>query len=319
MWASLSIHRAARITAAISLAELLILSFVGGLVSGLGQGFDLGVEWPSEPVKLVKTLLQGSLEPLHRILTVLSAPLLVALILMVSRVRKSHWMILPLSILPLLFLTLTAITGRMILYALGGYIDQPVAPLIYSLNNLLATLTIGSTAITLSVMDRGLLDTVSRERKTALILHRGASAWGLIAAFLGAYILGYTKTTQQSLQGDLFSLSISSPIDIVVKIHMISGLIAVVLTMVAYIMRRSRDAWSTSALIASIIQPLLGFALLFRASHYSWAPGIYLPLHLIAAQIIIIGNAIPYLLYLYNKEAQRRSHASHINLREHHG
>jgi hypothetical protein len=293
--------RAVRLVAFISLAELLILSFVGGLVSGLGQGFDLGIEWPSEPVKLIRALLQGSLEPLHRILTVLSAPFLVILAIMVSSVRRSYPFILFSSLLSILFLTLTAITGRMILLALGGYIEQPMASLTYSLNNLLATLTIGSVAMVTGILDHGLRVKISGERRIAVILHRGASAWGLIAAFLGAYMLGYTKTTQQPLPSDLFSLSISSAIDIILKAHVLSGLIAVLLTLAAYALRKSRDAWSTAALIASLFQPLLGLALLYRASHYAWAPGIYLPLHLIAAQVIIIGNAIPYLLYLYNR------------------
>lgn len=289
----------ARIVATISLVELLMLSFVGGLTSGLGQGFDLGVEWPSEPAKLLRTLLQGSLEPLHRILTVLSAPFLVLLAITAFRVRDKHQLIFPLSMLSILFLAFTAITGRMILYALGGYVEQPMASLIYSVNNLLATLTIGSVAMVLGILNSGLHNKLLGERRVSLILHRGASAWGLIAAFLGAYMLGYTKTTQQQLPSDAFSPSISSAIDIVVKIHMISGVAAVLLTLAAYTLRRSRDAWSTAALAASIIQPSLGLALLSRASQYPWAPGIYLPLHLIAAQIIIIGNAIPYLLYLY--------------------
>ncbi|MEM2471814.1 MAG: hypothetical protein QXI64_02345 [Sulfolobales archaeon] len=293
--------QAARLVAFVSLAELLILSFVGGLVSGLGQGFDLGIEWPSEPVKLIRILLQGSLEPLHRILTVLSAPFLIILAIIASRIRRSYPYIFFSALLSVLFLTLTAITGRMILLALGGYIEQPMASLIYSLNNLLAMLTIGSVAMVVGILDHGLRVKISEERRIAVILHRGASAWGLIAAFLGAYMLGYTKTTQKPLPSDLFSLSTGSVIDIVVKVHVLSGLAAVLLTLAAYALRRSRDAWSTAALIASLFQPLLGLALLYRASHYAWAPGIYLPLHLIAAQVIIIGNAIPYLLYLYNR------------------
>ncbi len=295
-------HQAARLIAIISLAELLFLSFVGGLVSGLGQGFDLGIEWPSEPVRLIRAFLQGSLEPLHRILTVLSAPFLAILTLAAFRLRKSYWLILPVSILSVLFLTLTAITGRMILLALGGYIGQPIAPLIYSINNLLATLTIGSAAMILGILDHGLQSRILEERKAPLILHRGASAWGLIAAFLGAYILGYTKTAQQ-LPGNVLSLSIGSTIDIVIKAHMVSGLVAVLLTLAAYALRRSRDVWSTAALIASLLQPLLGLALLSRASLSPWAPGVYLPMHLIAAQLIIIGNAIPYLLYIYSRRA----------------
>jgi cytochrome bd-type quinol oxidase subunit 1 len=43
----------------VTFIELLLLSFVGGLVSGLGQGFDLGIEWPSESVKLIRAFLQG--------------------------------------------------------------------------------------------------------------------------------------------------------------------------------------------------------------------------------------------------------------------
>lgn len=298
--------RIARIIASISLAELLLLSFVGGLTSGLGQGFDLGIEWPSEPVKLLRTLLQGSLEPLHRILTILSAPFLAILAVVAFRTRKKYWLIFPLSFLSTLFLALTAITGRMILYALGGYLEQPIASMIYPINNLLATLTIGAVAMELGILNDKLCNSLLEERKAPLILHRGASAWGLIAAFLGAYMLGYTKTTQQQLPGSIFSLSTISAIDIVVKVHMISGLAAVLLTFAAYLLRSSRDVWSTAALAASLIQPLLGTALLLRASHYSWAPGVYLPLHLIAAQIIVIGNAIPYLLYLYTKIVSSR-------------
>ncbi len=302
----MSVERTARVIATISLAELLLLSFVGGLTSGLGQGFDLGIEWPSEPVKLLRTLLQGSLEPLHRILTILSAPFLAILALTAFRIRREYWLIFPIVVLSILFLVLTAITGRMILLALGGYLEQPIASLMYSFNNLLATLTIGAVAMALGILNSRLCNDLLGERRASLILHRGASAWGLIAAFLGAYVLGYTKTTQQNLPSSIFSLSIGSTIDMAVKAHMISGLVAVLLTFVAYSLRRSRDGWSTAALAAAIAQPLLGIALLFRASQYSWAPGIYLPLHLIAAQIIIIGNAMPYLLYLYTKISSSR-------------
>ncbi|MEM4971199.1 MAG: hypothetical protein QXE01_08115, partial [Sulfolobales archaeon] len=93
-----------------SLIELLMLSFVGGLVSGLGQGFDLGIDWPSEPVRLIRTFLQGSLEPLHRILTVVAAPLLIALTIAIARVRNIYRGAIYISIASIALLALTALT-----------------------------------------------------------------------------------------------------------------------------------------------------------------------------------------------------------------
>lgn len=287
-----------------SLIELLMLSFVGGLVSGLGQGFDLGIDWPSEPVRLIRTFLQGSLEPLHRILTVVAAPLLIALTIAIARVRNIYREAIYISIASIALLALTALTGRAILFALGGYIEQPYASLIYSINNLLATLTIGSVGVLVGILSRGWRERYGGEKRSAMIIHRGASAWGLIASFLGAYMLGYTKTTQNPIPGSLFSLSIASHIDLILKIHVLSGAIAIALTFTAFAIRRSRDVWAYMALASSIAQPLLGLLLLYRASHYAWAPGIFLPLHLISAQLIVIGNGVPYMLYLLRSRSE---------------
>jgi hypothetical protein len=282
----------------VTFIELLLLSFVGGLVSGLGQGFDLGIEWPSEPVKLIRAFLQGSLEALHRILTVVAAPLLTVLTLSIARVGGIYRGALYISIASIALLSLTALTGRAILFALGGYIEQPYASLIYSINNLLATLTIGSVGVLVGILSRGWKERYGFEKRLTMIIHRGASAWGLVASFLGAYMLGYTKTTQNPLPGSLFSFSIVSHIDLILKIHVLSGALAIILTYIAFAMRRSRDAWVFMALVASIAQPLLGLLLLYRASHYAWAPGIFLPLHLVSAQLIVIGNGVPYIMYL---------------------
>jgi hypothetical protein len=282
----------------VTFIELLLLSFVGGLVSGLGQGFDLGIEWPSEPVKLIRAFLQGSLEPLHRILTVVAAPLLTVLTLSIARVGGIYRGALYISIASIALLSLTALTGRAILFALGGYIEQPYASLIYSINNLLATLTIGSVGVLVGILSRGWKERYGFEKRLTMIIHRGASAWGLVASFLGAYMLGYTKTTQNPIPSSLFSLSIVSYLDIVLKIHVLSGALSIALTLAAFAMRMHRDAWSFIASVASIAQPLIGLLLLYRASHYAWAPGIFLPIHLVLAQLIIIGNGVPYVLYL---------------------
>ena len=288
----------ARLLSLASMLVLIILSFVGGLVSGLGQGFDLGIEWPSEPVRLLRALLQGSLEALHRILTVLAAPLVLAMAIASYRLGLVFYI----SLAGVALLIATSITGRMILLTLGGYIGQPIAPMVYSFNNLFATLAIGSASLVYRMLASGMISMAYGEKRIPMILHRGAAGWGIIASFIGAYMLGYTKTTQNPLPRDIFSLSISSPIDLIVKLHIVSGALAVILTIIATIARRSRDPWSLTALIASIAQPAAGLILLSRVSTDPWSPGVFLAIHLILAQLIVIGNGVPYMAYLLGRK-----------------
>jgi len=295
-----------RLIALASLIELFLLSFVGGLVSGLGQGFDLGIEWPSEPVRLIRAFLEGSLEPLHRILTLLAAPFLIVLLALTGIYRRIYPEAFYAAIFSIVLLTATAITGRLILLALGGYFEQPYASLIYSANNLLATLTIGSVAVALGLLSKRGWEIYQGERRAAMIAHRGAAAWGIIASFLGAYMLGYTKTSQASIPGTIFDIEAWSHIDAVLKAHALSGAFAVILSISAFALRRRRDAWAFAALASSIVQPLAGFSLLYRASQYTWAPGVYLPIHLILAQLIVVSNGAPYLAYFVYSRRRRQ-------------
>lgn len=273
-------------------SEILLLSFLGGLVSGLGQGFDLGIDWPSEPLRLLRAALQGSLEPVHRILTVIAAPLLAAFTVALARSRIGLRLPALLGILSLTFLALTALTGRLILLALGGYFEQPLASLIYSINNLFSTLTLG--ALVTARVAAEPPGPVER-RRAALLLHRGAAAWGLIASFLGALILGYTKTTGEAVDVGLIpSTTPSSWVEIVFRAHQLAGLAAILLTLAAVVYRRGAGAWGLGALAASLVQPLLGLALALRISTSPWAPGVFLPFHLIAAQVIVVGNWAEY-------------------------
>lgn len=294
---SIGLPTIARLLSLASMLVLILLSFVGGLVSGLGQGFDLGIEWPSEPVRLLRALLQGSLEPLHRILTVLAAPFVLAMAIASYRLGPVFYI----SLVGVALLIATSITGRMVLLALGGYIGQPIAPLIYSFNNLFATLTIGSAALVYRMLASDIVSMAYNEKRTPMILHRGAAGWGIIASFIGAYMLGYTKTTQNPIPRDVFSLSISSPIDLIVRLHIASGALGVILTIIATIARRSRDPWSLTALVASIAQPAAGLILLSRVSTDPWAPGVFLALHLILAQLIVLGNGVPYMAYILGR------------------
>lgn len=287
-------------------AEILVLSFVGGLVSGLGQGFDLGIDWPSEPIKLLRTALQGSLEPVHRILTIIAVPLLTAFPIALARARLGRRLPLILGILSLAFLATTAMTGRLILMALGGYFEQPFASLIYSINNLFATLTLG-TIVTARIAAEIGASWPPGERGKALVLHRGAAAWGLVASFLGALILGYTKTTGRAV--DLSFVPSSAPstwIEAVFRAHQLAGLLAVMLTLAAVIYRRGAGAWGMLALAASLLQPLAGLALVLRISASPWAPGIFLPLHLVAAQLIVVGNWAEYASHLLRDRSGRK-------------
>jgi len=89
------------------------------LTAGLGQGFDLGTEWPGALYRLVEAAAGGSFEPIHRFSTVVAG---VAAAVFAARYwrRTRLW-----AAGALLSLVATAMTGRVVLLALGGQVPPP--------------------------------------------------------------------------------------------------------------------------------------------------------------------------------------------------
>jgi len=103
------------------LAYFLVLwtSFSGALTAGLGQGFDLGTEWPGALYRLIEAAAAGSFEPIHRFSTVAAG---IAVFAVALRHRRDA----PLFALgAAASLVATALTGRVVPLALGGEVPKP--------------------------------------------------------------------------------------------------------------------------------------------------------------------------------------------------
>jgi hypothetical protein len=105
--------------AAVVMAVGLWTSFSGALTAGLGQGFDLGTEWPGALYRLIEAAAAGSFEPIHRFSTVAAG---IAVFAAALRHRRDT----PLFALgAAASLVATALTGRVVLLALGGEVPKP--------------------------------------------------------------------------------------------------------------------------------------------------------------------------------------------------
>jgi hypothetical protein len=99
-------------------------------------------------------------------------------------------------------LVATALTGRVVLLALGGEVPKPWAYFVYPINNFFAFLT-AFFAMTLAVEE------VTWRRR---ILLRGAAFWSVAASLSGAYILGVHKIGRVPFQYTLAPTPESAPL-----------------------------------------------------------------------------------------------------------
>jgi hypothetical protein len=161
------------------LAYFLVLwtSFSGALTAGLGQGFDLGTEWPGALYRLIEAVAASSFEPIHRFSTVAAGTAVFATALQHPRDAPLFALGAAAS------LVATALTGRVVLLALGGEVPKPWAYFVYPINNFFAFLT-AFFALALAV------EKVAWRRR---ILLRGAAFWSVATSLSGAYILGVHK------------------------------------------------------------------------------------------------------------------------------
>jgi hypothetical protein len=179
------------------LAYFLVLwtSFSGALTAGLGQVFDLGTEWPGALYRLIEAAAAGSFEPIHRFSTVAAG---IAVFAAALRHRRDA----PLFALgAAASLVATALTGRVVLLALGGEVPKPWAYFVYPTNNFFAFLT-AFFALALAVEE------VTWRRR---ILLRGAAFWSVAASLSGAYILGVHKIDRIPFQYGLAPMPESAP------------------------------------------------------------------------------------------------------------
>lgn len=261
----------------------LATSFIGGLTAGLGQGFDLGTEWPGPVLTLFLKAVSGSFEPIHRFLTVLTSFLYIAVVVQAVRLRVKR--ILLLAGLALAFLFATAMTGRAVLLVLGGEIKPPLAFAVYPLNNSLAL----SAALTMALLWAYVTPQGTSARPT---LFRGAAVWGFVASATGAYILGYHKIVKEPLQYSLIpSLSFE---ELPWALHLAAGFLATLLAVVAVALDSRRGFWHWAALLSALAQPATGIFMFFGASADPWAPGIQTAFHAAFAHLLVISAFVIY-------------------------
>ncbi len=267
-----------------ALGTVLATTFTGGLTAGLGMGFDLGVEWPSTPLRLVGAIILGSVEPVHRLLTVATGILFVLALVVTARLGSRKLLLV--SVLGVLALALVALTGRMVLLVLGGVIVPPLAYLVYPLNNGLALLASLSMAVLASLVDRP-------RRLSMASAFRGAALWGTVASLTGAYMLGVQKIHGEAAVGALPpALSLG---ELPWLLHLVAGGLAVLLALVGIYINRLLTFWGVAVMLSAVAQPVLGLALYFGALHDPWAPGLPTALHTLFAHLLVISSAVLYL------------------------
>ncbi len=267
-----------------ALGTVLATTFTGGLTAGLGMGFDLGVDWPSTPLKLLGALILGSLEPVHRLLTVATGVLFLLALLVTARLGSRRLLVI--SILGIVALALVALTGRMVLLVLGGVIAPPLAYLVYPANNGLALLAALTMAVLASLVDRP-------RRLVKASLFRGAAFWGIVAALTGAYMLGMQKIHRDVAVGALPPMP--SLGELPWLLHLGAGGLAVLLALLGVYVNRLASFWGLAALVSAAAQPVLGLALYFGALHDPWAPGLPTALHTLFAHLLVVSTAVIYL------------------------
>ncbi len=257
------------------IAYLLVLltSFTGGLTAGLGQGFDLGTEWPGALYKLLGSVASGSFEPIHRFSTVTAGVAVVA-----AAVR--HWKRSKLFALGAVgSLVATVFTGRVVLLTLGGEVPPPWSYLVYPLNNFLAFLT-AFFVLALAV------ESLTWRRR---VLLRGVAFWSIAASLSGAYMLGVHKIERAPFQYQLSLTPESAPL----LLHITAGAIAVILALAAALYGSGWMRWALFTGVA--VQSVSGVFMYLGALENTWAPGPQVSLHTAFAHVMATVSATAYL------------------------
>jgi len=292
------LHALALITLALVIVEI----FIGSLVSGLGQGYDLGASWPGSVGKILSAIRGGSLEPVHRVMSA-ALGVIYATLIGYSFFRWIHLArgIKYSIIFSLVFFAVTVWMGRLILLALGGYLQQPWSYLVFPINHVSATLAAAflSSLVALSGKYYGGHDSLLK------ILLRGTVAWGLIATALGSLIVGITKTGAGHFDVQYFTsyvsgVSSTSQLFIPWIIHGLASLITIALASCALtlsLIRHKPNPWITMAGISAILQLLVGYAVYMNTQASQESPGIFLGIHALLSQLIIQGTLIGYLSF----------------------
>ncbi len=155
-------------------AYLLVLwtSFTGALTAGLGQGLDLGTEWPGALYRLVEAAAGGSFESIHRFSTVVAGVAVAVFAVRYWR-RARLW-----AAGALLSLVVTALTGRVVLLALGGQVPPPWSFFVYPVNNFFAFLTA-------FFLLAAAVDSVNWRRS---VLLRGAAFWSVVVSLRSLHV-----------------------------------------------------------------------------------------------------------------------------------
>lgn len=265
----------------------LAVSFVGGLTAGLGMGFDLGTQWPGPPETLIVAALRGSLEPVHRFLTVAAGVLYVAVL---AYAFKARGRVLALAASAVGFLVATALTGRMVLLVLGGEVPPPYSYAVYPLNNALALFTVGAMALLWAML-------TPAEPADRAYLYRGAAAWGFLSSVTGAYMLGYHKITREQFQ---YSLWPPTP-DPVWALHILGAALMSALGAAALLLDRKADFWRLAFATSLVAQPLTGLLMIQGASADPWAPGVQTGFHAVFAHLAVISSFVIYAKSRYGR------------------
>jgi hypothetical protein len=248
-------------------------SFSGALTAGLGQGFDLGTEWPGALYRLIEAAAAGSFEPIHRFSTVAAG---IAVFAAALRHRRDA----PIFALgAAVSLVATALTGRVVLLALGGEVPKPWAYFVYPINNFFAFLT------AFFVLALAVEEVAWRRR----ILLRGAAFWSVAASLSGAYILGVHKIDRVPFQYTLAPTPESAPL----LLHLAAAALAVALAAAAAL---HGSGWMRRVLLAAAaMQAVTGVLLYFGALQDTWAPGPQAAFHAAFAHLMATVSAVAYL------------------------
>jgi hypothetical protein len=257
------------------IAYLLVIwtSFTGALTAGLGQGFDLGTAWPGALSRLLAAVASGSFEPIHRFSTV-AAGLAVFAAAVWYRRRAPLF-----AFGSAASLVATALTGRVVLLALGGDVPEPWAYMVYPANNFFAFLT-AFFALALAVEE-------VRWRRRVLL--RGAAFWSVAAALSGAYMLGVQKIERVPFQYALALTPSSAPL----LLHIAAAALAIGIAVAASLYG---SGWMKYVLLAAAaMQAVIGILMYFGALASTWAPGPQTALHTMFAHLMATISAVAYL------------------------
>lgn len=252
------------------LAYLMILwvSFTGALTAGLGQGFDLGTEWPGALYRLISAVASGSFEPVHRFSTVATG----IIVAIAAAVYFKKYRLFAAGVIA--SLVATAITGRIVLLALGGKIPAPWSYAIYPVNNFLAFLTAFFALMIAMPHVQGW--------KTRVLL-RGAAFWSIVSSLSGAYMLGLHKIERAPFDPN-------SPL---FYFHLAAGALAVVITLLAA--RGGHGLFRTALVSLAVAQAVTAIFMYYGVLANTWAPGFQTALHTVFAHGLATLNLALYL------------------------